>query len=575
MSQNTYLFHDFRSLACRVLQYANLGFLRTDFLREISRALLDASGCDVVELHLKERSKYFRCGIKRQEPVPVFSIETKPLMELEEEATPSSSVKSSGLHELQKMILHGFADSSSQFTKRGSFWTGDASIPFVINTSPEERADARTFCLSGEYRSLAIIPLTVNSDHERIGLLELKSASPNFFSAETIEFYEGIAQILGVALAHRSAQVGLRERVKELTCLYGIAQVAEQSDLPLADMFQAIVELLPPAWLYPEIAMASVTVDGRAYTTPDFHEGADKQTAAIVANGERCGEVGVVYADKMPELDEGPFLREERNLIEAVARELALIIERRTAEEEKIKLQDQLRHADRLATIGQLSAGVAHELNEPLGNILGFAQLAKKCPELPGQAAQDLDKIVNAAMYSREVIRKLMIFARQMPQQKMSLVNLNDLVADGLSFFESRCAKEGIELVRSLMPDLPRIIADPSQLTQVLINLVVNAIQSMPKGGKLTVCTKAHADEVLLTVEDTGFGMNEEVQKLIFVPFFTTKEVGQGTGLGLSVVHGIVSSYGGTIRVESKVGQGSRFEVYLPMGVSEKMEELE
>jgi signal transduction histidine kinase len=222
-----------------------------------------------------------------------------------------------------------------------------------------------------------------------------------------------------------------------------------------------------------------------------------------------------------------------------------------------------------LATIGQLSAGIAHGLNEPLGNILGFAELAKQASGLPQQAEQDLQKIVKASLYAREIIRKLMLFARQMPQQN-SHVDLNQIVAEALSFFEARFAKERIKLVRALAADLPAIVADASQLTQVLVNLVVNAIQAMPTGGTLTVKTFADASHVALIVKDTGIGMSEEVMKQIFVPFFTTKEVGQGTGLGLPVVHGIVNSHGGSIQVQSKVGQGARFEIRLPIKIWKK-----
>jgi signal transduction histidine kinase len=509
-------FQDFHTLSYRILYYANRGFLRSDFLREISKAIMDFSGCDAVELHLIERGKYFRCMTGG--PEPTFHIETKSYMDLEMEAGATS----------------------------------------------------RAYDLNGEYPSHARIPLAGNGEqNEKNGLLELKSRQRDFFTAEKLAFYEGLAQILSVALAHRRAQVELRERVKELTCLYGIAQLVERPEVAQDELLQDIVALLPPAWLHPKIAQARIIVDGHSYTTLGFQDGRHQQTANIVVNGERRGVVEVVYTEECPELDEGPFLKEERNLIDAVARELALIIERKKAEEDKIKLQEQLRHADRLATIGQLSAGIAHELNEPLGNILGFAELAKQASGLPQQAEQDLQKIVKASLYAREIIRKLMLFARQMPQQN-SHVDLNQIVVEALSFFEVRFAKEGIKLVRALATDLPAIVADAAQLTQVLVNLVVNAIQAMPAGGTLNVQTFADANHVVLVVEDTGIGMSEEVMKQIFVPFFTTKGVGQGTGLGLPVVHGIVSAHDGSIQVQSQIGQGARFEIRLPIKIWKK-----
>jgi signal transduction histidine kinase len=307
-----------------------------------------------------------------------------------------------------------------------------------------------------------------------------------------------------------SAKAALTERVKELTCLYGIAQIAGQPGISPEETIQGIVELLPPAWQYPETAFARIILDGTSYTTQGFCECRQKQTAKIIVEGMPRGIVELVYVEEKPDLDEGPFLKEERNLINAVAKQVALVIERKQAEKDKLKLHNQLLHADRLATIGMLAAGVAHELNEPLGSILGFAQLAKKCPGLPDSAEHDIGKIETASLHAREIIQKLLVFARQAPSQKTH-INLNQVVQDGLYFFEARCAKKGIELVRLLSPDLPEITVDPGQLNQLLVNLVVNALQSMPGTGKITVQTQFSDHNVYLIVEDMGTGMSKEI----------------------------------------------------------------
>jgi len=361
----------------------------------------------------------------------------------------------------------------------------------------------------------------------------------------------------------RTAEAALRERVKELTCLYGIAQIAARPDKPVKDILQDIVELIPPAWQYPEVAYARIVADGRAHATPGFSKGPGKQSAPIIVAGRPRGAVELVYVEERPAQDEGPFLKEERKLLEAVAGQVASILERRDAEQDKARLQDQLRHADRLATIGQLAAGVAHELNEPLGNILGYAQLAMKHPGLPPPATGDLEKIKAASLHAREIIRKLLVFARQVPPRNVR-VDLNGVIEEGLHFFGTRCARDGVDLVLRLSPKRPEVIGDPGQLNQVLVNLVVNALQAMPNGGRLTVETRVREGRVLLVVEDTGIGMSPEVIGKLFVPFFTTKDVGEGTGLGLPVAHGIVTSHGGTLRVRSAVGRGARFEISLP-----------
>jgi len=364
----------------------------------------------------------------------------------------------------------------------------------------------------------------------------------------------------------------LRERVKELSCLYAIARIAGEPGLSLGGILERIANLLPPAWQYPEITSGRIVLDNEEYRSRGFDGSGARQSAPVLVNGERRGLVEVSYREERPELDEGPFLLEERSLIDAVAGQVGLIIERKLAGEERAQLQEQLRHADRLATIGQLAAGVAHELNEPLGNILGFAQLAAKAPDLPASVAGDLEKIVKASLHAREVVRKLMLFARQSPPDKAE-ADLNRLVEEGLYFVESRCAKAGVELVKELAGRLPRLVVDKGQLHQVLVNLVVNAVQAMPDGGRLVIRTAVDGDAVVLAVADNGRGMDEKTRKRMFVPFFTTKDVNEGTGLGLAVVHGIVSAHGGAIRVASEPGRGTTMEIRFPLGAEGAMEE--
>jgi len=205
-------------------------------------------------------------------------------------------------------------------------------------------------------------------------------------------------------------------------------------------------------------------------------------------------------------------------------------------------------------------------LNEPLGNILGFAQLVQKQPDLPEQVVGDLEKIVATSLHARQIINNLMLFSRQMPPQKTQ-VDLNALVRESLSFLETRCVRNGIAVLPDLSADMPEITADASQLRQVFVNLVVNAIHAMPDGGTLRITTQESDDSVLLRVEDDGLGMSKQVLKEIFVPFFTTKDIHEGTGLGLPVVHGIVTAHGGRIHVHSALGQGTRFDIELPIAL--------
>jgi signal transduction histidine kinase len=499
---------DFAAFSRQVLQMIHGDSPLAGFLRQAAVAFLEFSGCDAVALWVRREDNCLRSTARRRGRGAAVETRQHPC--------------------------------------------GDLSL--------DACAEARRRRADGFSR--VVLPLVAAG--EAIGLLQLESRRKDFFSREDRERFEGPAEVLSLVLVSQLAHAALRERIKELTCLYRLAQLAETPGITPEGLFGGIAELLPPAWQYPEIAAARIVLDGEVYATGNFGRFAHRQSADITAGGRRRGSIDVVYLQRRPELDEGPFLKEERSLLGAIARQVAAVVERRQAAEDEARLQDQLRHADRLATIGQLAAGVAHELNEPLGNILAFAQLAEKQPGLPRQAADDLGKIVAASLHAREVIRKLMLFARQMPPQK-TLVDLNGVIDEGLGFLESRCLKNGVVLKRQLSRRVPPVTADPAQLNQVLVNLVVNAVQAMPEGGTLQVATKLSNGHAVLVVEDDGIGMSREVLQKIFIPFFTTKDVHEGTGLGLPVVHGIVAAHGGTIAARSRPGRGTRFEIRLPV----------
>lgn len=362
-----------------------------------------------------------------------------------------------------------------------------------------------------------------------------------------------------------------QERVKELSCLYAIAQLAADQDLPLDGLLQGIVGLLPPACQHPEVAHAEIRLGDRAWHTPGFRGKGQMLASEIHVGRDQQGRVCVEYVKRQPAEDEGPFLKEERQLLDGVARQVAMIVERREAEEARQELSARLQQADRLATIGVLAAGVAHELNEPLNNVLGFAELVTKVEGLPAQALADLKKIENASLQAREIIRNLLVFARRLPPGRKGM-NLNQVVRDGLQLLTARCAQNRIELSVELASEPPEVHGDPLQLNQVLVNLVVNAIPAMPQGGKLLIRTERRPGQAVLTVQDTGIGMDQETLGRIFEPFYTTKDEGKGTGLGLPIVQEIVKAHGGSVHAESKPGKGTRFDVCLPTGLSRVVE---
>jgi PAS domain S-box-containing protein len=247
--------------------------------------------------------------------------------------------------------------------------------------------------------------------------------------------------------------------------------------------------------------------------------------------------------------------------VEGIIRE---VTERVLAEQNRARLERQLRQAERLESVGQLAGGIAHDFNNLLAVITGSAELAGSALAADDPVRADIEGIIEAAQRGAALTRQLLIFSRLEPSRPETL-DLNKVVADTERLLR-RTIGEDIELVTDLAPGLPPITIDRSKLEQVIMNLVVNARAAMPRGGKLTVATAPHGPEagVRLTIADTGSGMTAEVAEHAFEPFFTTKGPGKGTGLGLATVYGVVTEAAGDITLETEPGSGTTFHIDLP-----------
>ena len=226
--------------------------------------------------------------------------------------------------------------------------------------------------------------------------------------------------------------------------------------------------------------------------------------------------------------------------------------------------QAQLVQSTKLAAIGELAANIAHEINNPLTTVLGFASfLAERLPE-GDSMREELNLIQEEASRARDIVRDLLQFSRQrdfMPET----ADLNMVLDQVVAMLRRQGALSAITLNEAYAPDLPTLEVDVPRIKQVFLNIVNNAVYVMADGGSLTIRTKRDGKTVRVEFEDTGPGIQPEHRDRIFDPFFTTKPEVSGTGLGLSVSLGIVQSHGGTIEVESEVGKGSTFTVVLPL----------
>ena len=269
-------------------------------------------------------------------------------------------------------------------------------------------------------------------------------------------------------------------------------------------------------------------------------------------------------------------LKKSRQELEGWVETLEEKVRERTKE---LRLAEaEVARGEKLASIGQLAAGIAHELNNPLTGVLTFTSLMRKKMPEGSEEAEDLDLVIRETKRCASIIRRLLDFAREKTPEK-ALVNINQLIDETVRFVEPSAALQQIEIVTELDPDLPPLSLDPDLIKQVLMNILVNAQQAIEEHGRITVrsslCRTRKAagrcenklPAVEIAISDTGCGIPEANLQRIFDPFFTSKEVGKGTGLGLSVSYGIVRAHGGEIDVERTVGEGTTFRICLPVKV--------
>ena len=479
------------------------------------------------------------------------------------------------------------------------------------------------------------------------------------------------------------------ERIKELNCLFKISRLMERRRLTLKQILQGIVELIPPAWQYPEITCAKIMIDSQEFSTENFEETQWKLTQNIVVDARTAGTLAVYYLKDKPESDEGPFLKEERDLVNTIAERIGRIIERNKAqaalvESEKrfrdlvehsltgisiiqdgqivyqnpeqerllgplprtIKFKDtdsihpedvekvnafyqhisagdlpmgatdfrfyppgetangrnmkwvhcqaslieyqgkdamlvnmmdmtqakELEHLltiqDKMASLGRVAAGIAHEIRNPLSGINIYLNTLKKLHHQDGseeKVEQILKNTQSASIKIESVIRRVMDFAKP-SEPKLTLIDINEPIADAINLTAVTMRKSGIKIEKSLADDLPRSYADENLIEEMVLNLLNNAaeaMKSMESGKKIVVATFVEGEQIIIRVSDSGPGVPQKIRDKIFDPYFTTKH--EGTGIGLSLCHRIINDHGGSLAVsDSEIG-GAEFQIEIPI----------
>ncbi len=296
-----------------------------------------------------------------------------------------------------------------------------------------------------------------------------------------------------------------------------------------------------------------------------------------VKSRDEIGLLGAAFNDMLMRLNKAhqelqgktEELHEALNKISLLNVTLEKRVEERTRElREK---QHQLVQAGKLAAIGQLGAGVAHELNNPIAGILGYTQFMLDMVSKKNLKIEEvytfkkyLQHIENGSRRCKEIVQNLLQFARKSPEEVVS-VNVNNVVADTLSLIERQLLVNKIEVTKNLTPDIKQVEGNHGQLQQVFTNIIINAQQAMPEGGQLFISTRNENGNVAIEFKDTGCGIPEKYKDRIFEPFFTTKMDWKGTGLGLSICYDIIKNHNGSIEVDSRLGKGTVFTIILPV----------
>ena len=394
-----------------------------------------------------------------------------------------------------------------------------------------------------------------------------------------------VRQLVGSArdiTPRKLAELALRERLKELRCLYRVTWLIAGQQRPVGAICQEIAELLPEALLHEASAVARIELGNASYGSAGWQAPLATFGLPIGRGGDGVGRIEIGYtATFEPQPGgHGPFLKEEVEMVQTIAVHLGDMLNQRL-------LAQRLTESERLNAIGQLTGGVAHDFNNLLTVILGNAEALAEKLTWDRDLRQLAEMTAKAAERGAELTNRLLAFARRQPlDPKVQDINLQVAQMEGLL---RRTLGEHVEIRMVCAPGLWRAMVDPGQLESAVLNLCINARDAMPDGGRLTIETAnvvldqdyaARQGEVepgpyvLLAVSDSGVGMDGATLERAVEPFFTTKEVGKGSGLGLSMVYGFAKQSKGHIRIYSEPGHGTTVKLYLPRAADEAPADL-
>jgi signal transduction histidine kinase len=367
----------------------------------------------------------------------------------------------------------------------------------------------------------------------------------------------------------------LIERVKELNCLYGMSRLVEARETSLDGIMQGIVDLIPPAWQYPEVTCARITFKNRQFKTANFRSTAWKQTEVVKVDGRRYGMLEVCYLQPRPACDEGPFLAEERNLIHAMAERLGHIIEREIAEQRAQSLYErekELRERLQVEMQGRVdfTRKMIHELKTPLTSLMATSQLLMdetqdtRLGKLAGYVWEGAYRLNNRIEELQDVIRGE-VGKLELKAKPFDLAGLLRSVGGEMAAVSRQ---QGMTISVEIAEPLPHVVADPERVRQIVLNLINNAFKYAVEGKKIRVRATRRSESVLIEIRDYGPGIPLDKQSKLFESGYQLSgrdsQTG-GLGIGLALCKILVELSGGRIWLRSQVGKGSSFFFTLPI----------
>jgi len=438
-----------------------------------------------------------------------------------------------------------------------STWVIRERKALVSSDVSKDARSRKPAVFTGVVRSLMSIPLIVQD--EVVGVLNIASQTPNLYTEENVRILSIIASQAAALYKELETSSALANYTDNILRSIAVGVVTLDKDGRVLTWNKAAEEITGVSTIE-----ASGKHFGEIVSMIGMTESDKVRTLRAINGVLETGQAYLGYKVEYHPVDNGEQVYINMNITQLrdhTGEVLGLVLIFEDVSKE-IKLETEMRRISELAAVGQLAATIAHEIRNPLSSIKGAAQFLRREYEDHSAIKEFLDIIIEEVNVLNRITSEFLDFARP---AKLTLkeTDINDLVFRTLQFMQLDITKQNVNLEQNLSYDVPRIMADDKQIEQVLRNVVLNALQAMPDGGTLKVSTGPSNGGVCVSVVDSGVGIPEDKLEQIFVPFFTTKT--KGTGLGLSIVRKIVENHGGNIRVESTVGEGTAFHIYLPI----------